>query len=85
MRISYQEGEAHILAEADEIVANGATLTVLLRSGKRLTFPFPSQEVLEDFYTDVVLSSGDKPIRLERTNFDPRLGTLLEEWDALYD
>lgn len=85
MRITYREGEALILAEADEIAAKGSSLSVLLRSGKTLMFPFPSEEILEDFFRTVILPAGDTPIELENTNFDPRLGELLDAWDSMYE
>jgi len=85
MRIIYREGESLILAEADEIAAKGSTLTVLLRSGKTLAFPFVSQEVLEEFFRTVILPAGDTPVQLENTSFDPRLGALLDDWDSLYE
>ncbi len=85
MKITYREGEAMILAEADSFCAMGSMLTVQLRSGKSVNFPFPSQEVLEQFFEEVLLNASDRPIRLEQTNFDPRLGELLSAWDDMYE
>ena len=85
MRITYRDGEALILAEADQLIAKGATLTAILRDGTALNFPFASQEVLEDFFRTVILPAGEKPVQLEFTSFDPRLGGLLDDWDALYE
>lgn len=85
MRIVYQENERVALAEADEISRKGSTLAVLLRSGRTMNFPFPGEEVLEEFFHDVVLPAGDAPIDLRFTQFDPRLGQMLNEWDAMFD
>ena len=59
MRITYRDGEALILAEADQLIAKGATLTAVLRDGTALNFPFASQEVLEDFFRTVILPAGE--------------------------
>ena len=85
MRVTYLEGESRFLAEADELSIQGSTLTVMLRSGKVLRRSFPSQDVLEQFFDEVILTSGDKPIRLENTNFAPGLGAILDAWDSMYD
>lgn len=85
MRITYRQGESLVLAEADQLIAKGSTLTALLRSGETLNFPFPSSDILEDFFRTVILPAGDKPIQLEFTDFDPRLGELLDDWDAMYE
>lgn len=85
MRITYRQGEALVLAEADQLIAKGSTLTALLRSGETLNFPFPSPDILEDFFRSVILNAGDKPVQLEFTDFDPRLGELLDDWDAMYE
>lgn len=85
MRITYRQGEALVLAEADQLIAKGSTLTALLRSGETLNFPFPSSDILEDFFRSVILNAGDKPVQLEFTDFDPRLGELLDDWDAMYE
>lgn len=85
MRITYRDGEALVLAEADRLIAKGTVLTAVLRDGQTLTFPFASQEVLEDFFRTVILPAGDTPVRLEFTGFNPRLGELLDSWDALYE
>ena len=85
MRIVYQENERVALAEADEISRKGSTLSVLLRSGKTLNFPFQSEEVLAEFFDEVILPAGDKPIRLQFTGFDPRLSQMFNEWDALFE
>ena len=85
MRITYRDGESLILAEADRLIAKGATLTAVLRDGQTLKFPFRSPEVLEDFFRTVILPAGEKPVQLEFTDFDPRLGELLDGWDALYE
>ena len=85
MRITYRDGEALILAEADQLIAKGATLTAVLRDGTALNFPFASQEVLEEFFRNVILPAGETPVQLEFTGFDPRLGELLDDWDALYE
>ena len=61
MRITYRDGEALILAEADQLIAKGATLTAVLRDGTALNFPFASQEVLEDFFRTVILPAGETP------------------------
>lgn len=85
MRITYRQGESLVLAEADQLIAKGSTLTALLRSGETLSFPFPSSDILEDFFRSVILNAGDKPVQLEFTDFDPRLGELLDDWDAMYE
>lgn len=85
MRITYRQGESLVLAEADQLIAKGSTLTALLRSGETLNFPFPSPDILEDFFRSVILNAGDKPVQLEFTDFDPRLGELLDDWDAMYE
>lgn len=85
MRITYRQGESLVLAEADQLIAKGSTLTALLRSGEALNFPFPSSDILEDFFRSVILNAGDKPVQLEFTDFDPRLGELLDDWDAMYE
>ncbi len=85
MRITYREGEALILAEVASLSAQGNVLTAQLYSGKTVRFPFTSKEVLEQFFREVVLTAGDKPIMLEQTNFDLRLGALLSDWDAMYE
>ena len=85
MRITYRQGETLVLAEADLLSAKGSTLTAVLRNGQTLNFPFPSPDILEDFFRSVILSAGDKPIQLEFTDFDHRLGALLDDWDAMYE
>jgi hypothetical protein len=85
MRIIYREGEATILAEVDEISIQGSTLMAHLRSGKVIQRPFLSEQVLNEFFEEVILPAGDNPIHLENTNFDPRLGELLDAWDSMYD
>lgn len=85
MRIVYREGESLLLAEADEIGIQGSTLTAKLRSGKTIQRPFLSEQVLSEFFDEVILNSGDRPIHLENTNFDPRLGELLDAWDSMYE
>ena len=85
MRITYRQGEALVLAEADRFTAKGSTLTVLLRDGETLNIPFPSPEILDDFFHTVILPAGDTPIQLEFSDFDPRLGELLDDWDAMYE
>ena len=85
MRITYRQGEALVLAEADRFTAKGSTLTVLLRDGETLSIPFPSAEILDAFFHTVILPAGDTPIQLEFSDFDPRLGELLDDWDAMYE
>lgn len=85
MRIVYREGESLLLAEVDEIGIQGSTLTAALRTGKTIQRPFLSEDVLEQFFNEVILTAGDNPIHLENTNFDPRLGELLDAWDSMYD
>ena len=85
MRVIYREGEALFLAEADELAVQGNSLTVWLRSGKLLQRSFPTEDILEQFFQEVILPAGEAPIHLENTNVDPRLGELLDAWDAMYD
>jgi hypothetical protein len=85
MRITYREGESLILAQVDQLAVTGSVLTAHLCSGQSLNFPFPSAEVLEEFFREVILTCGDKPISLECTNYAPQLGELLDAWDAMYD
>ena len=85
MRVVYREGEALFLAEADELAIQGNALMVWLRNGKVLQRNFPSEEVLTQFFHDVILPAGDNPIHLENTNIDTRLGQLLDDWDSLYE
>ena len=85
MRVTYREGESRILAEADELSAHGNVLTIHLTSGKVLYRNFPTEELLDRFFEEVILAPGDKPIRLENTNFSMTLGQMLDELDELYD
>lgn len=85
MKVVYLEGESTILAEAEEIAKQGNTLFVRFPSGKVIQRGFPSPELLDDFFEEVILTAGDKPIRLENTNFAPQLGQLMEDWDSLYE
>ena len=75
MRIVYQENERVAIAEADEISRKGSTLSVLLRDGRTLT----------EFFDEVIVPAGDKPIRLQFTAFDPRMSQMFNEWDALFE
>ena len=56
-----------------------------LRNGKVIQRSFPSEEVLTQFFHEVILTSGANPIHLENTNVDPRLGALLDDWDSMYE
>ena len=85
MRVVYREGEAIFLAEADEVAMQGDTILVQLRSGKVIRRNFPSQEVLEQFFHQVVLTAGNDPIHLENTNMDNRLAQILDDWDSMYE
>ena len=51
--------------------AKGSTLSVLLRDGRTLNFPFQSEDVLTEFFDEVIVPAGDKPIRLQFTAFAP--------------
>ena len=85
MRIVYQENERVAIAEADEISRKGSTLSVLLRDGRTLNFPFQSEDVLTECFDEVIVPAGDKPIRLQFTAFDPRMSQMFNEWDALFE
>ena len=85
MRVIYREGEALFLAEADALAIQGNTLMIWLRTGKVLQRSFPTEDVLTQFFHEVILPAGDNPIHLENTNIDPRLGQLLDDWDSMYD
>lgn len=85
MKVVYLEGESTILAEAEEIVKQGNLLSVRFTSGKVIQRGFPSPELLDDFFEEVVLAAGEKPIRLEHTNFAPQLGQIMDDWDSMYE
>lgn len=85
MKVVYREGEALFLAEADELAMQGNTLMVWLHTGKVLQRSFPTEDILTQFFHEVILPAGDAPIHLENTNIDPRLGQLLDDWDSMYD
>lgn len=85
MRVVYREGEALFVAECHEIGIQGQNLFAVLATGKTLQRSFPTQDILEQFFHEVILTAGDKPIHLENTNVDPRLGQLLDDWDAMYE
>ena len=85
MRVVYREGEALFLAEADEIAVQGNAIMVWLRNGKVIQRNFPDQQVLEQFFHEVVLTAGDTPIHLENTNMDSRLAQILDDWDSMYE
>lgn len=85
MKVVYLEGESTILAEAEEIAKQGNLLSVRFTSGKVIQRSFPSPELLDDFFEEVVLAAGEKPIRLEHTNFAPQLGQIMDDWDSMYE
>lgn len=85
MRVVYREGEALCLAEADSLAIQGTSITVRLRDGRVLQRNFPTEEILNQFFHEVILPAGDTPIHLENTNIDTRLGALLDDWDSMYE
>ena len=85
MKVVYREGESLFLAQCHEIGIQGNTLFAVLATGKVLQRTFPTEDILTQFFHEVVLTAGEHPIHLENTNIDPRLGQLLDDWDAMYE
>ncbi len=91
MRIRYLEGKDMSLAEVSKITCSGSMLICQLTArnseGKPeiVVRPLPSQELCEQFYREVICCAGpDDIINLENTNFDTRLGEMLDEYDSLF-
>ena len=92
MRITYLEGRSVTLAEVSKITLQGSLMICQLTSpgenGKPelVARPFPNEEICEQFFREVVCTTpADGIINLENTNFDPRLGAMFAEFDALFD
>jgi hypothetical protein len=92
MRIRYYEGKDLSLAQVTKITQSGSVLICQLAAvdetgvPQRVVRPFPDAETCEDFFMQVVCNTPEDGILyLEDTNFQPKLGAMFDELDALYE